>query len=128
MNQFTLKSNLAPLFYNFLKYRKALKKWSSSYESNLIRFDKYCLESYPLEITLQQVMLNEWFQQSETEIAASTNTRTSVIRALAQYYNSFFDKQLIIPEYLKELNSTYIPYFFTQEQLQNSFYSLLHSI
>jgi len=128
MNKLILKSNLAPLFYDFLKYRKASKKWSSTYQENLIRFDKYCLEAYPSEITLQQVMLDDWFQQSRTEIAASTNTRTSVIRALAKYNNSFFDKQLIIPEYLKELNSTYIPYFFTQEQLQNSFYSLLHSI
>ena len=62
------RSFLAPQIRHFIRYRQASQRWNdSSYEENLMLFDRYCLENYPGDTMLTQEMVDGWCRQRHTE-------------------------------------------------------------
>ena len=62
------RSFLAPQIRHFIRYRQASQRWNgSSYEENLMLFDRYCLENYPGDTMLTQEMVDGWCRQRDTE-------------------------------------------------------------
>ena len=58
------RSFLAPQIRHFIRYRQASQRWNdSSYEENLMLFDRYCLENYPGDTMLTQEMVDGWCRQ-----------------------------------------------------------------
>jgi site-specific recombinase XerD len=121
MKEITLKSKLSPLFYKYVQYRKASRKWCVSYQCHLQSFDLLCYDFYPLETELKQEMINNWCKQKSVENADSNNQRISVINGFINYYNVRYGLKLNQCERLSSVACTYIPYHFELEQIKAFF-------
>jgi len=77
-------SGLAPLFDEFVSYRKASGVWNDNDRSCLIRFDKWCDREFPGQESLCQGML-AWCERRETEAASTFYTRTNIVWRLVDY-------------------------------------------
>lgn len=116
------ESIIAPLIERFIAFKKASDHWNeSSYEPNILLFDRYCKRNYPNDSTLSQEMVNGWCQQRETESSNSHRQRIYVIATFIKYLRA---RKLttVAPPYLPPLVKTgYIPHAFTEEELRRFF-------
>lgn len=116
------ESIIAPLIERFIAFKKASDHWNeSSYEPNILLFDRYCKRNYPNDSTLSQEMVNGWCQQRETESSNSHRQRIYVIATFIKYLRA---RKLttVEPPYLPPLVKTgYIPHAFTEEELRRFF-------
>ena len=72
-------SFLGPQIHHFIRYRQASQRWNdSSYEENLMLFDRYCQENYPEDAALTQEMVDGWCRQRGTETNNSCRSRIYV--------------------------------------------------
>lgn len=109
------------LFKKFIDYRTICNQWSDGYELNLLYFDRFCSDHYPLESGITQLMLDGWCMQRETENKASLINRTLPARKLVEFLNKRGMVNLRLPEMPKSDAKEHIPHFFTDEELSNFF-------
>jgi integrase len=121
MNKFT--SFLAPLMQAYVYYQKSSGRWSeaSSYEPNLILFDRYCKRKYPEATYLYQEMVDGWCHQRDTETNNSCRSRISVVVSFIRYLRKRGKTDVIEPDIPRKERSTYIPHSFTEVELKNFF-------
>ena len=82
------RSFLAPQIRHFIRYRQASQRWNdSSYEENLMLFDRYCLENYPGDTMLTQEMVGGWCRQRHTEANNSCRSRIYVVDSFVRFLN-----------------------------------------
>ena len=108
---------------DFIKYRKTLNCWNTSYESFLKTFENYCQNEFSDYNELTQEMVDSWCKKRDTENNNSHNTRIRVIILFLKYTNSRHITSLKIPIYLKPEKYTYKPHIFTEQELNNFFYA-----
>ena len=83
------RSFLAPQIRHFIRYRQASQRWNdSSYEENLMLFDRYCLENYPGDTMLTQEMVDGWCRQRHTEANNSCRSRIYVVDSFVRFLYS----------------------------------------
>ncbi len=119
------KSCAAKLFELFAYYQKASGKWgsNSSYAENLHLFDKYCYETYPSATELTQGMIDGWCMKRTTETNDSCGSRISVVISCVKYLNSRNLVKLTPPIRPEHSSKTYIPHYFTEEELKDFFHN-----
>jgi len=122
MNKFT--SFLASLMQDYVFYQKASGCWNeSSYEPNLLLFDRYCKKQYPKAIILSQEMVNRWCNKRDTETNNSCIARISVVVSFIRYLRKRGKTDVMEPDIPRKERSTYIPHSFTNIELRNFFHA-----
>jgi len=122
MNKFT--SFLAPLMQAYVFYRKASGHWNeSSYEPNLVLFDRYCKKQYSEATFLSQRMVDEWCHKRDTETNNSCRARISVVVSFIRYLRKRGKTDVMQPDIPRKERCTYIPHSFTDGELKNFFHA-----
>ena len=120
MNKF--HSFIVPLIEEYIFYRKASGRWNeSSYEKNLLLFDRYCRREYPQAGKLSQEMVDKWCAKRCTEENNSCRSRIYVIVSFIRYLRKRGKTDLITPALPRKQTGIYIPHAFTESELQNFF-------
>ncbi len=107
----------------FSDYMRASHHWSSSYDYNILSFDRYCAEQFPAAECLSQEMIDSWCRKRDTETNLSCHTRQCCIVALVKYLRKRGLTDVHEPDRPKKNRSSYIPHAFTDEELQNFFHA-----
>ena len=120
MNKFT--SFLAPLIQTYVSYQKASGHWNeSSYEPNLLLFDRFCKKQFPDAVHLSQEMVDVWCHKRDTEINNSCRSRVYVIVSFIRYLRKRGKTNVLEPMLPKKERRIYIPHAFTDVELANFF-------
>jgi site-specific recombinase XerD len=116
------KSFLAPLMDAFVVFRKASGRWNDvSYETNLYRFDRYCVAYHPNSGILTQEIIDGWCNRRETETNNSCRARIGVIGAFVEYLRERGFTNIKGPNIPKWQKRRYVPHAFTKSELENFF-------
>jgi integrase len=116
------RSSIAPLIQSFIRYRKASDHWNeSSYEPNLLIFERYCLKNYPEFTELTQEMVDNWCRQRDTELNESCRTRIGSVVGFVRYLKERGLTSIHEPVIPKKECRAYIPHAFTEQELTNFF-------
>ena len=122
MNKFT--SFLAPLMQTYVFYQKASGHWNnSSYEPNLVLFDRYCKKQYPKVVLLSQEMVSGWCHKRDTETNNSCRSRICVVASFIRYLRKRKKTDVMEPDMPRKERRTYIPHSFTDVELENFFHA-----
>ncbi len=120
MNKFY--SFLAPLIQEYISYQKASDHWNvSSYEPNLLLFDRYCLKAYPSTTRLSQEIVDGWCRKRNTEENNSCRSRIYVIVSFIRYLKKRDKTDIVAPTLPRTEKRTYLPHPFTGTELQAFF-------
>ena len=104
------QSSIAPLIHSFIRYRKASDHWNeSSYEPNLLIFERYCLKNYPGFEELTQEMVDNWCRQRDTELNESCRVRIGSVVCFVRYLKERGITSIHEPVIPKKERRTYIP-------------------
>lgn len=122
MNKFT--SFLAPLMQAYVFYQKASGHWNeSSYEPNLVLFDRYCKKQYPEAALLSQEMVEGWCHKRNTETNNSCRSRIYVVASFVRYLKKRKKTNVMEPDIPRKERCTYIPHSFTEVELEKFFHA-----
>ncbi len=100
MNKF--RSFIAPLIQEYIFYRKASDHWNeSSYEPNLLLFDRYCLKECPNAQRLSQEMVDKWCCKRNMEENNSCRSRIYVVVSFIRYITKRGKTDIVIPAILE---------------------------
>lgn len=116
-------SAAAPLFVKFEKYMTVSDKWNSCYNRHLHKFDMYCLEHNLKEEMISQDLIDDWCQMRPKETNRTCVTRSYVIVMLTKFINKRGLGNLLPPVLPKVGPKTFIPHFFTEEELTDFFFN-----
>jgi hypothetical protein len=117
MNKFT--SFLAPNIQAYVFYRKASGHWNeTSYEPNLVLFDRYCKKQYPNAVLLSQEMVNGWCHKRDTETNNSCRSRIYVVVSFIRYLRTREKTEVMDPDMPRKERCTYLPHSFTDAELE----------
>ncbi len=120
-------SFLAPHLNAYREFCCASERWSAHTESVLRIFDRYCHESHAGSDSLTQGIINEWCKQRTSESGNSCRARIYPVYTFVKYLQ---ERNLIsedlFPEIPKQNRCTYIPHFFTTEELKRFFFECDH--
>ena len=120
MNKFT--SLLAPLIQEYITFQKTSERWNrSSYEPNLLLFDRYCKKQYPEAALLSQEMIDGWCRKRVTETNNSCRSRIYVVASFIRYLRKRGKTDAVEPDIPRKERRTYIPHSFTDAELANFF-------
>ena len=121
------RSFLAPQIRHFIRYRQASQRWNdSSYEENLMLFDRYCQENYPGDTALTQEMVDGWCRQRHRSANNSCRSRIYVVDSFVRFLNGRGLSPVQPPQIPRKERRTYIPHAFTQEELSRFFHECDH--
>ncbi len=116
------QSFIAPLIQEYIFYRKASDHWNeSSYEPNLLLFDRYCLREYTGAKKLSQEMVDKWCRKRRMEENNSCRSRIYVVVSFIRYLIEREKTNVSLPEIPKKQPRTYIPHSFTTTEFHNFF-------
>ena len=79
------QSFLSSIMENYVAYRNASGRTSTSYVKNIIHFDHYCARKYPQAKILEQEMVDQWCKQRQTECTNSCISRIYPIISFLRY-------------------------------------------
>jgi integrase len=117
-------SFLSPLIKEYIDYQKASEHWNeSSYEPNLLLFDRYCHKQYPDTTTLSQEIVDNWCRKRKTENNNSCRSRIYAVVSFIRYLRKREKTDIMEPEIPRKERSYYIPHAFTETELKNFFYA-----
>lgn len=108
---------------SFSDYMRASHHWSSSYDYNILSFDRYCAGQFPSARCLSQEMIDSWCRKRDTETNLSCYTRQCCIAALVKYLRKRGLTDAHGPDRPKKNRSSYVPHAFTDEELRNFFHA-----
>lgn len=121
------RSFIAPQIHHFIRYRQGSQRWNdSSYEENLMLFDRYCHLNYPEDTELTQEMVDGWCRQRDTETNNSCRSRIYVVDSFVHFLNDRGLSTVQPPLIPRKERRTYIPHAFTPEELKRFFYECDH--
>ena len=114
-------SFLAPLMESFIVFRKASGVWNDGYESNLLYFDRHCMQSFASATELTQEMVDSWCGQREGESNDSCRTRIYPAFNFIDYLKKRGRTDVLLPGIPKRNKNKYIPHAFSHEELYRFF-------
>lgn len=97
MSDLTFKSCLAPYMIGLIKQRQAIGYKYRAQTDMLIRFDEFCAEIFPDEITITKDMLDIWAAKKSYEASGTLRNRVTVISHLAKYMSSLGIEAYVYP-------------------------------
>ena len=115
-------SFLAGHMQAFVTFKKASGRWNeASYDVNLRLFDKYCAKHYPEASELSQAMVDSWCAKRGTETNNSCRSRIYPVVSFIRYLQKRGKTTISEPTVPRKEPRMYIPYSFTEKELQNFF-------
>ena len=111
------QSFLACAMENYVAYRHASGRTSTSYVKNIIHFDRYCAREYPQTKELEQEIVDQWCKQRQTECTNSCISRIYPIISFLRYAKKRGFVDVAIPVVPKLSPRTYMPHPFTENEL-----------
>lgn len=115
------QSFLSGILEGYVTYRITSGRTSLSYVKNITQFDHYCARQYPQAKELNQVIVDEWCKQRDTESNNSCVSRIYPIINFLRYSNERGLMDISIPVAPKPVPRTYIPHAFSNEELKRFF-------
>jgi integrase len=112
------------LIADFVYYREASGCWNeSSYEPNLVLFDRHCARRFPQASSLTQEMVDGWCARRATETPNSCRSRIYVVVALVRYLRARGLADVAEPEIPARERLAYVPHAFTDAELARFFHA-----
>ena len=111
------KSVFATDILSMIDYRVALGHSRYSYETILLKFDKYCCENCPNVEKLTKEVVTSWLENEES----NTSIKASTIRTLGKYMTAIGKEAYVLYDKYGSRKTTFKPYIFTDEELENLF-------
>lgn len=112
---------IAEHIYALIRQKRALGYTYNHSEYLLSAFDKFFIDNFPDETTLNQTVALKWSELKEGEHSAAQLNRISVVRELARYMNSVGIAAYIVPPSFHRKRQRYVPHIYTQEELKAIF-------
>lgn len=122
MNDLTFKSGLAPYMIGLIKQKQAIGYKYEAQTDMLIRFDEFCVEMFPNEITITKDMLDIWAVKKSYEAPGTLRSRVTIVSHLAQYMSSLGMVAYVYPTDELPKEPKYIPHIFSEEELVKFFH------
>jgi len=118
------QSFLAPLIQAYISNQNASEHWNeSSYEANLLLFDRHCRKQYPDAAELSQEMVDGWCRKRETEVNNSCRSRIYVIASFIRYLRKRGKTNVMEPDIPRKEPRAYIPHAFMDTELKDFFHA-----
>ena len=118
------KSFLSNQIHDYIMFQKASDHWNeSSYEGNLLLFDRYCIKNYPNQQELTQEIVDNWCKKRPHENNNSCRSRIYVVVSFIRYLRNRDKTEIVDPVIPRKEKRTYIPHAFTESELKNFFYA-----
>ncbi len=121
MNSIIFESRLAPHMTGLIELKQALGYKYDEQIRLLKKFDQFCLEQFPEENTVTKAMMDIWGTIKPPEHPGTLRGRVTVISHLATYIASLGMDAYIYPTSELPKEPKYIPYIFSEEELQRLF-------
>lgn len=121
MNPIVFESNLAPYMAGLIELKQALGYKYNEQIRQLKKFDQFCLEQFPEENTVTKSMMDVWGVIRPPEQPGTLRNRITVISHLATYMVSLGKEAYIYPTSECPKEQKYIPYIFSEDELQQLF-------
>lgn len=113
------KSIIASLIERFIVFKTASDHWNeSSYEPNILLFDRYCKRNHPNDSTLSQEMVDGWCRQRESESSNSCRQRIYVVATFIKYLRARKLTAVEPPDLPPLVKTGYIPHAFSEKELR----------
>jgi integrase/recombinase XerD len=114
-------SNLKPYIEGLVEQKRAVGYSYKTQEFRLWQFDRFCMEHYPMEVTLTKNLTMHWAQCNDDEHMVSLESRISPVRQLAKYMSGIGVDAYIIPKGIPGKKKRYEPHIFTSQELRAFF-------
>jgi len=111
-------SSLTPYIMGLIEQKRSLGYKYSSEADLLRRFDRFCVEQYPHEVTVSREMMLDWAAKRPSESPATLQNRISPVKELAKYIIRLGKEAFIYPRGLMPRVRRYIPHIYTNEELK----------
>lgn len=116
MGKKKFRSFLADRLEEFVLSKYASGVWTRQPDNNLYNFDSFLAKEYPYDKVLTDKML-EWCKRRQTERESTCSKRTHAIWDFVEYSNRQGWSDLKIDRVVKWEPCTYVPHYFTKEEL-----------
>ena len=118
------KSFFSSQINDYIMFQKASDRWNeSSYEANLLLFDRYCIKNYPTQKKLTQEIVDDWCKKRPHESNNSCRSRIYVVVSFIRYLRNRNKTEITDPIIPRKESRVYIPHAFTELELKNFFYA-----
>jgi len=114
-------SGLAPAINAMLDYREALGFSKETYMSNLMNFDYYCAERYPIEAVISKEMTLGWLHRELDKPRPNINAKATTVRLLGKYLAAIGKEAYVLPDNFVSRKMQSTPYIFTDAELSSLF-------
>jgi len=114
-------SAFAPKLDAFLEFRTARGFKNGTHISNLIRFDKFCVDHYPSDTELSPEVAYAWIDAETILSPRMLNDRASTIRQFGLYLCAIDEEAFVLTEKFSTNKSLNIPFNFTDSELLSLF-------
>ena len=122
MNQFI--SALGPDMDRFLQLKDSLGYSRCSYEYHLTNIDGYAASCFPQLTVMDKALVFGWCKVREGESKNYRRIRQYVIREFGKFQQGMGRDAYVLPTDLIERQQTFVPYLFTDDELQRLFQSV----
>ena len=114
-------SIFAPYITGLIEQKRALGYKYGGEPAILRRFDMFCREYHPDEITLTQEIMMDWAAKRPGESPATLHGRLSPVRELAKYITRLGLEAYIMPKGLLQRVPRYMPHIYSNDELKRIF-------
>jgi len=109
---------------SFLEFKRSLGYKYKAEETTLKAFYKYTNESPDAKLGLTKEFMDTWATLSTRESRKSLSNRVSILREFALYLSRIGYKVHILKPIKNAKNRAFIPYIFSQEEMQKIFHHI----
>lgn len=121
MHEFVYAGPLKEHMVNWIELKQAVGYKYLAESAHIKRFDQFMIEKYPLANILTKEIVLDWCQKRSYESQANQCTRASILRQFGIYLDSVGVPAFVIPKGYYPVESQYVPYIFTPDELRNIF-------
>ncbi len=121
MSNIVFEGPFGKYIQDFVQLKKAIGYKYDSEAIHLKRFDRFTLEKYPSVNSLTKKIVLDWCRKKSYESQANQCSRASIIRQFGMHMDSLKLDAYIIPKGYYPTEQQYIPYIYTQEELERFF-------
>lgn len=116
------------LISDYRKYCVASDCWTDAREKRIKAFDHYCRNNWPEESDLKQEMIDEYCKKSGVAAVQTVRIRAIYVNHFLRFMSKREFSHLQTVEVPKDMESTYIPHAFTEEELHLFFQACEHVV
>ena len=120
MTKVIFRSFLADRFHEFVNLKLSLGYKYLSKASALEQLDRLCLELGG-ENGLSKTIVTEWIKKRPMEVATTQAIRIRLVQEFAAFLQKCGESAYLLPKQKIDCKTSFTPYVFSHEQIQNIF-------